>query len=96
MTTVAETLAAAVRAHQAGNLRQAEQFYRDILQAEPQHVDARRHDGVFKFVGRGRGVTGPHRVAVEVDPDAARPPRLGEMGVPADGGGVRWHDDARY
>src|SRR5262249_13384408 len=47
MSTVTETLAAAVWAHQAGDLRQAEQLYRHVLQAEPQHVDALHLLGVL-------------------------------------------------
>jgi tetratricopeptide (TPR) repeat protein len=35
-----QPLAIAVQQHQAGNLEQAEQLYRQILQVDPQHVDA--------------------------------------------------------
>jgi predicted O-linked N-acetylglucosamine transferase (SPINDLY family) len=51
--TVAEALALAVRQHQAGNLPQAEQLYRAILQAEPHQVDALHLLGVIAYqVGR--------------------------------------------
>jgi tetratricopeptide (TPR) repeat protein len=40
MLTVAQALAQAVQQHQAGQLQQAEQLYRAILQVEPQQVDA--------------------------------------------------------
>jgi len=36
----AQTLTQAVKHHQAGNLGEAEQLYRKILQAEPRHADA--------------------------------------------------------
>jgi Flp pilus assembly protein TadD len=40
MTTVPEAFALALSHHQAGNLQQAEQLYLQILQVEPQHVNA--------------------------------------------------------
>ncbi len=40
MNTIPETLSQAYRHHQAGNLQQAEQCYRHLLQTNPQHVDA--------------------------------------------------------
>jgi predicted O-linked N-acetylglucosamine transferase (SPINDLY family) len=40
MTTSSEALALAVRHHQAGNLRQAEDLYRQVLQTDPLNADA--------------------------------------------------------
>ena len=40
MATISEALAIAVQQHQAGLLQAAEQIYRQILQAEPNHADA--------------------------------------------------------
>jgi len=40
MTTSSEALALAVRHHQAGNLRQAEDLYRQVLQTDPRNADA--------------------------------------------------------
>ncbi len=40
MTTSAETLQTALAHHQAGRLQQAEQLYRQLLQADPQHAGA--------------------------------------------------------
>ena len=58
----AETLNLAMKQHQAGNLREAEQLYRQILQAEPRHADALHLLGVIAHqVGR-------HDLAVEYHP----------------------------
>jgi Flp pilus assembly protein TadD len=40
MTTLARALERAVKHHQAGELQQAEQLYREILQVDPNHIDA--------------------------------------------------------
>ncbi len=40
MPTVAQNFDLAYRHHQAGNLQQAEELYRQILSVDPQHVDA--------------------------------------------------------
>ena len=40
MATISETWAMAIKHHQAGRLHAAEQIYRQILQAEPNHADA--------------------------------------------------------
>ena len=55
----AKTLDQAVKQHQAGKLREAEQLYRQILQTEPRHADALHFLGVIALqVGR-------HDLAVE-------------------------------
>ena len=38
--TLAQAIDLAVKSHRAGDLQQAEQLYRQILQVDPQHVDA--------------------------------------------------------
>ena len=58
MATVEEALALALQFHQAGNLRRAEQLYRDILQADPRHADSHHLLGLVAFQ------TGQHAQAV--------------------------------
>jgi tetratricopeptide (TPR) repeat protein len=53
MTTLPQTLQQAVKHHQAGELRQAEQLYRQVLQADPDHVEALHFFGLLAHqVGR--------------------------------------------
>ena len=53
MNSISETLNLAVRHHQAGNMNQAEQLYRQILNADSSHYIALHHLGVLAFqVGR--------------------------------------------
>jgi tetratricopeptide (TPR) repeat protein len=47
MTTVSEALGQALQHHRAGQLPQAEQLYRRILQADPRHADALHLLGVL-------------------------------------------------
>jgi tetratricopeptide (TPR) repeat protein len=47
MTSLAEILTLGLRHHQAGQLPQAEQLYRQILQADPRHADALHLLGVL-------------------------------------------------
>lgn len=72
MPTLAETFHAALGQHQAGNLPQAEQLYRNVLEQEPRHVDALhmlgllahqlgRADLACQYIGR----------AVQIRPDFA-------------------------
>ena len=49
MLTVAQALGQAVQQHQAGNLPQAEQLYRAILQVDPQQVDALQLLGLIAY-----------------------------------------------
>jgi protein O-GlcNAc transferase len=49
VATVAEMFAVALQFHQSGQLRQAEQLYRQILQADPAHADAHHLLGVFAY-----------------------------------------------
>jgi predicted O-linked N-acetylglucosamine transferase (SPINDLY family) len=59
MATISEALAIAIQHHQAGRLQAAEQIYRLILQAEPNHPDALHLLGVAAYQ------VGKHEVAVE-------------------------------
>ena len=49
MATTAEAFQAAFTHHQAGQLREAEAIYRQILQADPRHVDALHLLGVVAY-----------------------------------------------
>ena len=59
MATISEALAIAVQHHRAGRLQAAEQMYRQILQAEPNHADAIHLLGVIAHQ------MGRHAAAVE-------------------------------
>jgi predicted O-linked N-acetylglucosamine transferase (SPINDLY family) len=59
MATTSEALAIAIRHHQGGRLQAAEQIYRQILAAEPEHADALHLLGVIAHQ------TGRHAVAVD-------------------------------
>ena len=63
MATISEALAIAIQHHQDGRLQAAEQIYRQILAAEPNHADALhllgviasqagRHDVAVDYIGR--------------------------------------------
>jgi len=58
MATIAEALARAMEYHRAGNLAQAEQIYREVLQADPTDVNALHMLGVLAHQG------GQHEAAV--------------------------------
>ena len=69
MATISEALAIAVGHHQAGRLEAAEQIYRLILQAEPNHADAihllgviahqvGNHEVALQYIGRAIGLQG--------------------------------------
>ncbi len=59
MATLSEALAIAIQHHQAGRLQAAEQIYRQILAAEPNHADA------WHLLGVMAHQAGRHEVAVE-------------------------------
>ncbi len=59
MPTIAEMLSQAMQQHQAGNLQQAEQLYRQILQVFPYHADALHLLGLMAYQ------LGRNEVAVE-------------------------------
>jgi protein O-GlcNAc transferase len=58
VATVADIFGLALQNHQAGNLGQAEQLYRQVLQAEPRHADSHHLLGVLAYQ------TGRHEMAV--------------------------------
>ncbi|MBN2473353.1 MAG: tetratricopeptide repeat protein [Pirellulales bacterium] len=60
MSTISDALAAAVRHHQAGQLQQAEQLYRQILQENPRQPDA------LHLLGALAHQVGNNEVAVEL------------------------------
>jgi protein O-GlcNAc transferase len=66
---VPQILAQAVRAHQAGNLAQAEAGYRQILQSHPKHGDALHLLGVIAYqTGQPAAAIGLIRDAIAVSP----------------------------
>jgi len=72
MTALAQTFALAVKHHQAGNLRQAEELYRQILRAEPRHADALHMLGVLAGQAGKHDLAGEHiRQALQLKPDFA-------------------------
>jgi predicted O-linked N-acetylglucosamine transferase (SPINDLY family) len=60
MPSIPDLLAAGLRHHQAGQLQQAEQAYRQILQADPHHSDALHLLGLVAFQ------VGKHDVAINL------------------------------
>ena len=66
MATIPEALALAIQYHQSGRLQAAEQIYRQILQAEPNHVDA------IHLLGMIAHQAGQHGIAVELIERAIR------------------------
>ncbi|CAA7626517.1 Tfp pilus assembly protein PilF (modular protein) [Candidatus Terasakiella magnetica] len=67
--TMADPLAQAIAHHQAGRLPEAEQLYRAILDAQPQHADANHRIGILA-VQAGKPEMGlPYfKAALEADP----------------------------
>src|SRR5437016_1514162 len=72
MPTVAELFSLAWKHHQAGNVTQAEQLYRQVLQTDPRHADAWCFLGAA-CQGQGRGAEAEthFRRAVQLVPDYA-------------------------
>ena len=72
MPTIAEALTLAVQHHRAGALHKAERLYREILQVDPQHVDALHLLGLIaKEVGRHDRACEHIRQAIRLKPDFA-------------------------
>src|SRR5262245_30453782 len=65
MPTVAEAFAMAVQQHQAGQLAAAEQLYRQVLQADPNHADA------WHLLGLIASQVGNHNIAISCITKAA-------------------------
>src|SRR3569833_1434073 len=72
MATVQELLNLAVRHHQAGELAQAEQIYRQVLQSDPRQVDAWHLLGVVAAQhGNHDSAIECMRYAIAIKPDEA-------------------------
>ena len=72
MSTFPETLQIAVQHHQAGQLAQAEQIYRQILRAEPRHAQAMHLLGVVALqTGRPEAAIELISAAIGLDPRQA-------------------------
>jgi len=71
MPTIAETFALALQHHQAGNLRQAEQLYQQILHADPGHAEAHNLLGMLAYqMGRIDEALTHCRHVLRLRPDA--------------------------
>jgi len=69
--TVAELFALALQHHQGGDLRQAQQLYQQILQADPYHADSRHLLGVAAYqLGRFDEAIALIRHALTLNPGA--------------------------
>jgi predicted O-linked N-acetylglucosamine transferase (SPINDLY family) len=69
---VGDTFAIALRQHQAGNLQQAEQLYRQILQTDPLHADTHHLLGLVAHqVGQHTQAAALIRQAIALNPNAA-------------------------
>jgi protein O-GlcNAc transferase len=80
MATVSETFAVALQYHQAGNLRQAEELYQRILQADPRQADCYHLLGVLAYqTGRYDLAVRMIRQALALNPLAA--PFLVNLGM---------------
>ena len=72
MPTIREALAQAVALHQAGNLPQAEQIYRQVLQADSRNADAWHLLGVvYSQVNRHDAAVEHIRRAIALNPGQA-------------------------
>jgi tetratricopeptide (TPR) repeat protein len=70
MSTIGQALTLAVRYHQAGDLQQAEQLYHQILQVEPNHVDALHLLGLVAVRNGNHGLACDYiRRALRLKPD---------------------------
>ena len=72
MLSLAQALALAVKQHQQGDLFQAEQLYRQILQVDPQQIDALHLLGLIAHqTGRPAEAVASIRRALQLRPDFA-------------------------
>jgi tetratricopeptide (TPR) repeat protein len=73
VNNVVEVLSLALKHHRAGNLREAEQFYLQILQADPGNADAHHLVGVVAFqTGRYEQAVASIRRAVNLNPSVVQ------------------------
>lgn len=71
MTTIPDTLTAALRHHRAGRLQEAEVIYRQVLQSQPDHPDALHLLGLIAHhVGRHEAAVDLIGKAIAVNPAA--------------------------
>ena len=67
---VDQTLQQGVAAHNAGNLQEAERFYRSILEVQPKHPDANHNLGLIVVSMGQSGVALPlFKSAIDVNPN---------------------------
>jgi tetratricopeptide (TPR) repeat protein len=72
VSTISEALRVALQQHQAGNTSEAEQIYRQILQADPQHADAWHLLGVIAHQVGKQEVAADHiGRAIRINPNVA-------------------------
>jgi len=80
MATIGEALAIAIQQHQSGYLQAAEQIYRQILAANPNHIVATHFLGVIAYQGGRRDeAVACFRRALELRPDFAE--AYGNLGI---------------
>ncbi len=73
MTSIAELFALGVQHHQAGNIAYAEQIYRQVIEADPGHVDAYSKLGnVFFLQGRFDTAVNCYQRVLLLKPDNAQ------------------------
>ena len=79
--TTQQTFTLAIQHHQAGRLAEAEALYRQILDVQPNHADARHHLGVIAYqLGRHEPAIEMIRQALVFDPNnPAAHSNLGEV-----------------
>jgi len=93
--TVAEVFSSALQHHQAGNLRQAELLYQQILQADPNHPDGHHMLGVLAYHrGQFGQAVASIRQALALNPSAAA--YYGNLGVAQDALGQTEEAAASY
>lgn len=67
--TVEQAMQQGITAHQAGNLQQAEQLYRAVLQAQPNHPDASHNLGLIALAANRPGAAlALFKIALEENP----------------------------
>ncbi len=72
MNSISDVLAIALQHHQAGNLPQAEQLYQQILQQQPDHVDAIHLLGAIAYQSGNRAqAIALYRQALNINPNLA-------------------------